>query len=140
MPAVAWNTKRTDFRPDGRTYDQSGAGAKAQFDAEEYEKPSDPRAHALLHRAWNFSVMWSEHCSYKNSRPLLKTFPTRSPKILVSAGEETPGSLTSATAGHRLQDRIPQSSQRSGALSGGGNRRGGIIRDIFTMGARPICA
>jgi len=35
-----------------------------------------------------FSVMWSEHCSYKNSRPLLKTFPTRSPRILVGAGEE----------------------------------------------------
>jgi phosphoribosylformylglycinamidine synthase len=35
-----------------------------------------------------FSVMWSEHCSYKNTRPLLKTFPTKSPKILVGAGEE----------------------------------------------------
>ena len=35
-----------------------------------------------------FSVMWSEHCSYKNTRPLLKTFPTKSPKILVGAGEQ----------------------------------------------------
>ncbi|MEI9866010.1 MAG: hypothetical protein WDN00_15950 [Limisphaerales bacterium] len=35
-----------------------------------------------------FSVMWSEHCSYKNTKPLLKTFPTKSPKILVGAGEE----------------------------------------------------
>jgi phosphoribosylformylglycinamidine (FGAM) synthase-like enzyme len=34
-----------------------------------------------------FSVMWSEHCSYKNTRPLLKTFPTKSKKILVGAGE-----------------------------------------------------
>jgi len=34
-----------------------------------------------------FSVMWSEHCSYKNTRPLLKTFPTKSPKILVGAGD-----------------------------------------------------
>ena len=38
-----------------------------------------------------FSVMWSEHCSYKNTRPLLKTFPTQSPKILVGAGEENAG-------------------------------------------------
>src|SRR5882724_10588007 len=38
-----------------------------------------------------FSVMWSEHCSYKNSRPLLRTFPTKSPKILVGAGEENAG-------------------------------------------------
>src|ERR1700760_1296285 len=38
-----------------------------------------------------FSVMWSEHCSYKNSRPLLKTFPTKSPRILVGAGEENAG-------------------------------------------------
>src|SRR5439155_1190269 len=38
-----------------------------------------------------FSVMWSEHCSYKNTRPLLKTFPTKSTKILVGAGEENAG-------------------------------------------------
>ena len=38
-----------------------------------------------------FSVMWSEHCSYKNTRPLLKTFPTKSKKILVGAGEENAG-------------------------------------------------
>src|SRR6266404_9898201 len=38
-----------------------------------------------------FSVMWSEHCSYKNTRPLLKGFPTKSPKILVGAGEENAG-------------------------------------------------
>ncbi len=38
-----------------------------------------------------FSVMWSEHCSYKNTRALLKTFPTRSPKVIVAAGEENAG-------------------------------------------------
>src|ERR1700749_800466 len=38
-----------------------------------------------------FSVMWSEHCSYKNTRPLLRTFPTKSPRILVGAGEENAG-------------------------------------------------
>ena len=38
-----------------------------------------------------FSVMWSEHCSYKNTRPLLKGFPTKSPRVLVGAGEENAG-------------------------------------------------
>ena len=38
-----------------------------------------------------FSVMWSEHCSYKNTREMLKTFPTRSPKVIVAAGEENAG-------------------------------------------------
>jgi phosphoribosylformylglycinamidine synthase len=61
---------------------------KHNLTPEEYEK-----AKAILGRDPSytelgiFSVMWSEHCSYKNSRPLLKTFPTRSPKILVGAGE-----------------------------------------------------
>ena len=40
-----------------------------------------------------FSVMWSEHCSYKNTRPLLKGFPTKSPRVLVGAGEENAGIL-----------------------------------------------
>ena len=40
-----------------------------------------------------FSVMWSEHCSYKNTRPLLKGFPTQSPRVLVGAGEENAGIL-----------------------------------------------
>src|SRR5487761_2474770 len=60
-----------------------------------------------------FSVMWSEHCSYKNTKPMLKTFPTKSPKILVGAGEENAGIIDIG---------------------------GGIVRDIFTMGARPVCA
>ena len=46
-----------------------------------------------------FSVMWSEHCSYKNTRPLLKGFPTKSPKILVGAGEENAGVIDISGAG-----------------------------------------
>ena len=50
-----------------------------------------------------FSVMWSEHCSYKNTRPLLKTFPTKSPRILVGAGEENAGHHRHRRrAGHRV--------------------------------------
>src|SRR5256885_2320043 len=88
-----------------------------------------------------FSVMWSEHCSYKNSRPLLKTFPTRSPKILVGAGEENAG-IIDIGDGLAIAFKIESHNHPSavepfqGAATGGG----GIIRDIFTMGARPICA
>ena len=61
-----------------------------------------------------FSVMWSEHCSYKNTRPLLKTFPTKSPKILVGAGEENAGIIDIGDGlAIALQDPgVPQSSQR----------------------------
>ena len=56
-----------------------------------------------------FSVMWSEHCSYKNTRALLKTFPTRSPKVIVAAGEENAGVIDMGdglgdTGAHVLRD------------------------------------
>jgi len=87
-----------------------------------------------------FSVMWSEHCSYKNTRPLLKTFPTKSPRFWVGAGEENAGIIDSRRHRHRLQDRVAQSSERRGAIPGAATGVGGIVRDIFTMGARPVCA
>src|SRR6266568_4143116 len=46
-----------------------------------------------------FSVMWSEHCSYKSTRPLLQTFPTRSQKVLVGAGEENAGIIDTGVGG-----------------------------------------
>ncbi len=71
-----------------------------------------------------FSVMWSEHCSYKNTRPLLKTFPTKSPKILVGAGEENAGIIDIGRRHrHRVQDRVAQPSERGRAVSGRDHRR-----------------
>jgi phosphoribosylformylglycinamidine synthase II len=88
-----------------------------------------------------FSVMWSEHCSYKNSRPLLKTFPTTSRKILVGAGEENAGIID---IGDRLAVAFKIESHNHPSavepFQGAATGVGGIIRDIFTMGARPICA
>src|SRR5687767_8280644 len=87
-----------------------------------------------------FSVMWSEHCSYKNTRPLLKTFPTRSPKILVGAGEENAG-IIDIGDGLAIAFKIESHNHPSAVepFQGAATGVGGIIRDIFTMGARPIC-
>src|SRR5258705_6396564 len=88
-----------------------------------------------------FSVMWSEHCSYKNTRPLLKTFPTKSPKILVGAGEENAG-IIDIGDGLAIAFKIESHNHPSAVepFQGAATGVGGIIRDIFTMGARPICA
>ena len=88
-----------------------------------------------------FSVMWSEHCSYKNSRPLLKNFPTKSPKILVGAGEENAG-IIDIGDGLAIAFKIESHNHPSAVepFQGAATGVGGIIRDIFTMGARPICA
>jgi phosphoribosylformylglycinamidine synthase len=88
-----------------------------------------------------FSVMWSEHCSYKNTRPLLKIFPTKSPKILVGAGEENAG-IIDIGDGIAIAFKIESHNHPSAVepFQGAATGVGGIVRDIFTMGARPICA
>ena len=88
-----------------------------------------------------FSVMWSEHCSYKNTRPLLKTFPTKSPAILVGAGEENAG-IIDIGDGLAIAFKIESHNHPSAVepFQGAATGVGGIIRDIFTMGARPVCA
>ena len=88
-----------------------------------------------------FSVMWSEHCSYKNTKPLLKTFPTKSPKILVGAGEENAG-IIDIGDGIAIAFEIESHNHPSAVepFQGATTGVGGIVRDIFTMGARPVCA
>src|SRR3982751_4847190 len=88
-----------------------------------------------------FSVMWSEHCSYKNTRPLLKTFPTKSPKILVGAGEENAGIIDigdNLAIAFKIESHNHPSAVEP--FQGAATGVGGIIRDIFTMGARPVAA
>ena len=116
--------------------------AKHNLTPEEYQ-----RAVEILGRAPNytelgiFSVMWSEHCSYKNTKPLLKTFPTRSPKILVGAGEENAG-IIDIGDGVAIAFKIESHNHPSAVepFQGAATGVGGIVRDIFTMGARPVCA
>src|SRR5438034_54389 len=85
-----------------------------------------------------FSVMWSEHCSYKNSRKELKKFPTTGPNILVKAGEENAG-VVNIGDGWAIAFKMESHNHPSAIepFQGAATGVGGIIRDIFTMGARP---
>jgi phosphoribosylformylglycinamidine synthase subunit PurL len=88
-----------------------------------------------------YSVMWSEHCSYKNSIKWLKTLPRTGKHLLVEAGEENAG-LVDLGDGWACAFKI-ESHNHPSALEpyqGAATGVGGIHRDIFTMGARPICA
>lgn len=85
-----------------------------------------------------FSVMWSEHCSYKNSKKELRKFPTTSANILVKAGEENAG-VVDIGGGWAVAFKIESHNHPSAIepFQGAATGVGGIIRDIFTMGARP---
>ncbi|MDB5281179.1 MAG: purL, partial [Bacteroidota bacterium] len=88
-----------------------------------------------------YSVMWSEHCSYKNSIKWLKTLPRKGAHLLVEAGEENAG-LVDLGDGFACAFKI-ESHNHPSALEpyqGAATGVGGIHRDIFTMGARPIAA
>lgn len=89
----------------------------------------------------SFSAMWSEHCSYKNSIKWLKTLPREGKKMLVKAGEENAG-LMDIGDGYGVVFKIESHNHPSAIepFQGAATGVGGIHRDIFTMGARPIAA
>jgi phosphoribosylformylglycinamidine synthase subunit PurL len=88
-----------------------------------------------------FSAMWSEHCSYKNSIKWLKTLPRDGKKMLVKAGEENAG-LMDIGDGYGVVFKIESHNHPSAIepFQGAATGVGGINRDIFTMGARPIAS
>ncbi len=88
-----------------------------------------------------FSAMWSEHCSYKNSIRWLKTLPRDGEKMLVKAGEENAG-LMDIGDGLGVVFKIESHNHPSAIepFQGAATGVGGIHRDIFTMGARPIAS
>src|SRR4051812_19621213 len=88
-----------------------------------------------------FSAMWSEHCSYKNSIKWLKTLPRDGKKMLVKAGEENAG-LMDIGDGYGVVFKIESHNHPSAIepFQGAATGVGGIHRDIFTMGARPIAS
>jgi len=89
----------------------------------------------------SFSAMWSEHCSYKNSIKWLKTLPREGAKMLVKAGEENAG-LMDIGDGYGVVFKIESHNHPSAIepFQGAATGVGGINRDIFTMGARPIAS
>ena len=105
----------------------------------EYEK-----IEAMLGRAPTFtelgivSALWSEHCSYKHSRPLLKDLPTKAPYVLQGPGENA--GVISVGDGLAIAFKIESHNHPSAVepYQGAATGVGGILRDVFTMGARPI--
>jgi len=99
----------------------------------------------LLGRAPNrlelglFGAMWSEHCGYKNSRPLLKRFPSTGSRVLLQVGAENAGAVDIGD-GLAIVMKIESHNHPSAIepYQGAATGVGGIVRDIFTMGARPI--
>ncbi len=85
-----------------------------------------------------FSVMWSEHCSYKSSRPLLRTLPTGGPDVVTGPGENA--GVMRIGDGLAVAFKIESHNHPSAVepYQGAATGVGGILRDIFTMGARPI--
>lgn len=85
-----------------------------------------------------FSVMWSEHCSYKTSKPILKKFPTEGPQVLQGPGENAGivdiGDNLAVVFKMESHNHPSAIEPYQGAATG----VGGILRDVFTMGARPV--
>ncbi|MFH1052156.1 MAG: AIR synthase related protein, partial [bacterium] len=88
-----------------------------------------------------FGVMWSEHCSYKNSILQLKTLPRSGGRLLVDAGAENAG-LIDIGSGYAIAFKIESHNHPSAIepFQGAATGVGGILRDIFSMGARPIAS
>jgi len=86
-----------------------------------------------------FGSLWSEHCGYQHSKPLLELFPTKSRRVLTTAGEENAGAVD---IGDGLSVVMKMESHNHPSaiepFQGAATGVGGIVRDIFTMGARPI--
>jgi phosphoribosylformylglycinamidine synthase len=85
-----------------------------------------------------FSVMWSEHCSYKNSRPVLKLFPTKGKRVIQGPGENA--GVMDIGGGRAICFKVESHNHPSAIepYQGAATGVGGILRDIFTMGARPV--
>jgi len=85
-----------------------------------------------------YSVLWSEHCSYKSSKNYLKKFPTKSPRVLAGPGENS--GIVDIGDGLAISMKIESHNHPSAVepYQGAATGVGGIVRDIFTMGARPI--
>ncbi|MBE0569629.1 MAG: phosphoribosylformylglycinamidine synthase II, partial [Deltaproteobacteria bacterium] len=87
-----------------------------------------------------FSVMWSEHCSYKSSRVHLKKFPTKGPRVLQGPGENA--GIVDIGEGLAVVFKMESHNHPSfiEPYQGAATGVGGILRDVFTMGARPIAS
>ncbi len=117
------------------------AWAEMGLTAEEYSRICD-----LLGREPNyletglFAVLWSEHCAYKNSKPVLRLFPTTGPRVIQGPGENA--GIVDIGDGQAVVFKMESHNHPSAIepYQGAATGVGGIVRDIFTMGARPIAS
>ncbi len=137
--------------PTPSTTEQTAQNAEsAQIDQRELDEVALSRQEyqwivELMGRAPNrlelglFGAMWSEHCGYKNSRPLLKRFPSTGSRVLLKVGEENAGAVDIGD-GQAVVFKIESHNHPSAIepYQGAATGVGGIVRDIFTMGARPV--
>lgn len=140
--AKARPAKKSEREKSGRTYEEVTVNTAKELGLlpEEYEK-----IQSILGRNPNFtelsiySVMWSEHASYKNSIKWLKTLPKSGPQMLVAPGEENAG-MVDVGDGYACVFKIESHNHPSAVepYQGAATGVGGINRDIFTMGARPV--
>ncbi|MFN4209530.1 MAG: phosphoribosylformylglycinamidine synthase subunit PurL [Devosia sp.] len=87
-----------------------------------------------------FSAMWNEHCSYKSSKKWLKTLPTKGPRVIQGPGENA--GVVDIGDGQAIVFKMESHNHPSfiEPYQGAGTGMGGILRDVFTMGARPVAA
>src|SRR6059036_2352020 len=113
--------------------------AEHGFSPEEYERVLKALGREpTLTELGIFSVMWSEHCSYKSSRIHLKKLPTRSKLVVQGPGENA--GIIDIGQGYAIAFKIESHNHPSfiEPFQGAATGVGGILRDIFTMGARPV--
>ncbi len=126
--------------PADRAVPDDAALREVALTRDEYHQAFD-----LLDRAPNavelgiIGGMWSEHCGYKHSRPLLRRFPGTGPQVLIGPGEENAGAVDIGD-GLAIVMKVESHNHPSAVepFQGAATGVGGILRDIFTMGARPI--
>lgn len=115
--------------------------AEMGLTAEEYEKICEILGHRPnLVETGIFAVLWSEHCSYKNSKPVLQNFPTSGPRVIQGPGENA--GIVDIGDGQAVVFKMESHNHPSAIepYQGAATGVGGIVRDIFTMGARPIAS
>ncbi|EGL83477.1 Phosphoribosylformylglycinamidine synthase 2 [Caldalkalibacillus thermarum TA2.A1] len=133
------NTKTKSLEPAPEQIEQERLYAEMGLTDEEYQ-----RIKKILNRRPNytetglFSVMWSEHCSYKHSKPVLKKFPTTGKHVLQGPGEGA--GIVDIGDGQAIVFKMESHNHPSAIepYQGAATGVGGIIRDVFSMGARPI--
>jgi len=131
-------TKQT---ADGRRAAMAELYEQLGLTREEYERICEIQGREPTHvELAMFSLMWSEHCGYKHSKPLLKRFPTGGERVLQGPGENA--GIVDIGGGLAIAMKIESHNHPSAVepYQGAATGVGGIIRDIFAMGARPICS